>query len=87
MPIVEALGWIVITFGSNMALGPGHVLEGVNEAFARGVDSGDSCWDRVAGEEGSYGGPENYTLDLICNYRLKKETVTKDVTSWSLTRG
>lgn len=86
MAIVEALGWIAITFGSNMALQPGHALAGVNEAFARGVDSGDSCWDRVAGEEGSYGGPENYTLDLLCNYRLHKETVTKDVTTWKIKR-
>lgn len=86
MPIVEALGWIAITFGSNMALKPGHMLEDFNNHWAIEVDRGESCWTRVSGIEGAYGSPEDFTLDLLCNYRLHKETVTKDVSTWTIKR-
>jgi hypothetical protein len=29
-----------------------------------------SCWYRIDGEVGSYGSPHNYSLDLLCRYRV-----------------
>jgi len=86
MPIIEALGWVAVTFGSNMALQPGHMLENYNNHFAMEVDRGNSCWDRVSGIEGAYGGPHEFTMDLLCNWRLKRTPVEGTVYEWSLER-
>ena len=51
-------------------------LENFNTKFAMRVDAGKSCFDRVSGTPGTYGNPHNYSLDPLCNYRLKY--VTRD---------
>ena len=86
MPIIEALGWIAVTFGSNMALQPGHMLENYNNHFAMEVDRGDSCFTRVSGFEGVYGGPHEFDLDPLCNYRIKRVAREGVVYDWVLER-
>ncbi len=83
---ITFLGWLAMAYAGTLAI-PAAQLDNFNTKFAAGVDSGDSCWDRVGGEPGTYGSFENYSLDLLCNWRLKKEVVTKDVTKYTLTRG
>ncbi len=61
-------------------------LNNFNNKFAQGVDAGNSCWNRVGGAVGEYGQPSDYSLDLICNWRLKSSTTTQEVTSWELVR-
>jgi hypothetical protein len=62
-----------------------QALDTLNTEFAKRVDAVQSCWYRIDGEPGSYGNPHNYSLDLLCNYRLSK--VTKDgCSTWSITR-
>ena len=80
------LGWLYAATLSSMAI-PGDRLDALNDAFARGVDSHKSCWDRVSGTVGEYGNPHDYSLDLLCNYRLRKVTKEGPYTSWILTRG
>ncbi len=71
MIISEFLGYIVAAY---IAAGmiPFEALDHVNTEFAKRVDASpsQSCSYRVAGEPGSYGGPHNYSLDLLCRYRL-----------------
>ena len=55
---------------------PAAQLDNFNTKFAVGVDAGDSCFDRISGTPGTYGSPEDYSLDLLCNYRLVKEQGT-----------
>ena len=71
MTIAEALGFIAITFGSGTALQIGNGVNEYNANFAASVDADKSCWERIAGEEGSYGGPENYSLNIFCQYKLR----------------
>ena len=42
-------------------------LNTFNNQFAADVDAGKSCYDRVAGEVGSYGSPQDFSLDALCN--------------------
>ena len=49
-----------------------------NDQFVADVDAGNSCFNRVAGEVGSYGSPHNFSMDYTCNYRLFKEPVPMD---------
>jgi len=86
MPILEVIGWAALTFTPLQFVGVGPMINEVNDKFAQGVDSGESCWDRVGGAVEEYGKPSNYSLDLICNWRLKSSTTTKEVTSWELVR-
>ena len=65
---------------------PGQVLDQVNTEFAKRVDSARSCFYRVAGEPGSYGNPHNYSLDLLCNYRLVK-VIREGEDTWEIIRG
>ena len=60
------------------AVAANQPLSTFNDQFAMSVDSGDSCWDRVAGEVGSYGKPSDFSMDYMCNYRLMKEPVPMD---------
>ena len=69
------LGWLTAAYMGVLAL-PSEHLTNMNTQFAIGVDAGDSCFDRVGGTPGTYGSPEHYSLDLLCNYRLVKEQGT-----------
>lgn len=53
-------------------------LNNFNDQFAMDVDAGNSCFNRVAGEVGSYGSPQDFSMDFMCNYRLFKEPVPMD---------
>ena len=86
MPIIEGIGWIATAMMGFHTLPVADALNKYNDHFAMEVDRGNSCWDRVSGFEGVYGGPHEFELDLVCNYKLKKVTETKDVTSWKLVR-
>lgn len=86
MPIIEGIGWIATAMMGFHTLPVADALNEYNNHFAMEVDRGDSCWNRVSGFEGTYGGPHEFELDLVCNYKLKKVTETKDVTSWRLVR-
>ena len=86
MPVIEGIGWIATAMMGFHTLPVADALNEYNNHFAMEVDRGDSCWNRVSGFEGVYGGPHEFELDLVCNYKLKKVTETKDVTSWKLVR-
>jgi len=72
---ITFLGWLAAAYMGTYAI-PAAQLDNFNTKFAVGVDAGDSCFDRVSGTPGSYGSPEDYSLDLLCNYRLVKEQGT-----------
>ena len=82
---ITFLGWLAAAYMGTLAL-PAAQLDNFNTKFAVGVDAGDSCFDRVSGATGTYGKAENYSLDLLCNYRLTHEVVNKDVKVWRLSR-
>lgn len=88
MPIMEAIGWFVITFAPLSMSGVGPAIDRANEGFTMQVDTGNSCWDRVGGEVGTYGKPSDYSLDLMCNWRIKKYEKVEEVktTGWELVR-
>ena len=75
------LGWLAAAYMGSLAL-PAAQLTKFNHDFAKSVDAGDSCWDRISGTPGTYGQPSDYSLDLVCNYRLKEV----EGTTWSITR-
>ena len=68
------------------AVAANQPLNTFNDQFAMSVDSGDSCWDRVAGEVGSYGKPSDFSMDALCNYRLKSKDVPSTSRKWYLER-
>jgi len=78
---ITFLGWLAAAYMGTYAI-PAAQLDNFNTKFAVGVDAGDSCFDRVSGTPGTYGSPENYSLDLTCNYKLVKSQGTV----WKLTR-
>jgi hypothetical protein len=82
---ITFLGWLAIAYTGSFAL-PGSQLDHYNTKFAYKVDNRDSCFTRIGGEEGSYGHSSDFSLDLMCNYKLKHETVNKDVKVWKLIR-
>ena len=86
MPIIEGLGWIAATFLPFHMLPIQEPINDYNTNFAAAVDSGDSCWDRVDGTVNHYGSPSDYSLDLLCNYRLEHYTEEGTVKKWRLTR-
>lgn len=85
MSALTFMGWLALSYAGTLAI-PAAQLTKFNNDFAASVDSGDSCWDRVGGTPGIYGSPENYSLDIVCNYKLTHETVTQDVKVWRLSR-
>ena len=82
---IEFIGWLAAAWMGQAAL-PAATLDKINNDFAHRVDHNDSCWDRVGGVRGSYGKPGDYSLDLLCNWRLKKVATTGEITEWQLVR-
>ena len=89
MEILTGIGWLAsITFPLFTPVG-GMIEEKTtqfNVEFAKSVDSGDSCFNRVGGTVGTYGSPSDYSLDLTCNYRLKQVTKEGTYKEWILER-
>jgi len=85
MEIITGLGWLAAAYMGTLAL-PGATLNSFNDEFAYKVDHNQSCFTRIGGVHGSYGQPSDYSLDLLCNYRLTSEMVTKDTKVWKLHR-
>ena len=76
MPVLEFIGALSgLWMGGAIAQ---HPLNTFNEMFAHRVDSGRSCFTRIAGEPGSYGGPTNYDLDPACNWRVVSVVETSE---------
>ena len=84
--LLEAVGWWAIAWGSHTALPVADMVDRFNDRFAARVDNGRTCWDRVSGESGVYGGPHEFSLDLACNYRLKKVAKEGIVHEWVIER-
>ena len=78
------MGYVLAFLISSVAAN--QPLNTFNDQFAMSVDSGDSCWDRVAGEVGSYGKPSDFSMDALCNYRLKSKDVPSTSRKWYLER-
>ena len=68
------------------ALAANQPLNTFNNQFAMDVDAGNSCFDRVAGEVGSYGKPSDFSMDYMCNYRIHMEEVPSTSTKWKIKR-
>ena len=89
MELIAGIGWIAATTFPLFTPVGTTVTEKTNEfntEFARSVDAGDSCFNRVGGEVGTYGKPSDYSLDLICNYRLRQVTKEGTYKEWHLER-
>ena len=86
MTIIEAIGWFAAAYASHTALPVADAINQYNHEFAIAVDRGDYCWDRVGGQIGVYGKPENYTLDATCNWKLEHYTEEGTVSRWRLIR-
>jgi len=84
--LIEAIGYMAIAWGSHSALPLADAVDRYNNRFAHRVDAGRSCFDRIGGEVGSYGSPEDFDLDPLCNYRLETYEVEDTVTKWRLIR-
>ena len=68
------------------AVAANQPLNTFNDQFAMDVDAGKSCFDRVGGIEGSYGKPSDFSMDALCNYRLKSKDVPSTSRKWYLER-
>ena len=89
MEIMTGIGWIASVMLPALSPVGTMITDKTNEfnkAFAHSVDSGDSCFNRIGGEVGTYGKPSDYSLDLICNYRLKQVTKEGTYKEWVLER-
>jgi hypothetical protein len=86
MPAIEFLGWLAAAYMGHTALPIADALNDYNTKFAMSVDAGDSCFDRIGGEIGSYGVPGDFELDALCNYRIQTYEVEDTVTKWRLIR-
>ena len=86
MPGIEFLGWLASAYIGSLAL-PAAELDKYNDAFAYSVDHNQSCWTRVGGTHGTYGSPEDYTLDPVCNYRLRQVSKEGTYEVWQWSRG
>ena len=85
MEIITGLGWLAAAYMGTLAV-PGATLTEFNNRFAYKVDHNDSCFTRIGGVHGAYGKPGDYSLDLACNYRLKRSVTTGEVVRWELVR-
>ena len=85
MLALEFIG-LVATAALSLTTPAIDALEDFNTKFAIRVDLGKSCFDRVSGTPGSYGNPHNYSLDPLCNYRLKYVTRHGEYKVLTLTR-
>ena len=86
MPVMEFLGWIASVAMGAQTLPVADALNDYNNHFAMEVDRGSSCFNRVSGFEGVYGGPHEFDMDLLCNWRLKKVAREGTVYDWILER-
>ena len=86
MPVIEFLGWLSAAWMGTVTLPLADAINEYNNHFAMEVDRGSSCFDRVSGIEGYYGGPHECSMDLVCNYRLKKVAREATVYDWVLER-
>ena len=86
MPAIEFLGWLSAAWMGTTALPGGNAINDYNNHFAMEVDRGSSCFTRVSGFEGVYGGPEEFELDGLCNYRIHRTPVEGTVYQWSIER-
>ena len=86
MPAIEFLGWLAAAYMGHTALPVADAINDYNNHFAMEVDRGDSCFNRVSGIEGHYGGPEEFDLDPMCNYRIQTYEVEGTITQWQLIR-
>ena len=73
MPILEAIGIFVLTYAPITAIDINGYLNKANQSFSEQVDSRNSCWERVAGEVGTYGTWSNYSLDPKCEVKRRAE--------------
>ena len=73
MGILEAVGVFVFTYAPITALDVDGYLNRANQSFSEQVDSKNSCWERVAGEVGTYGTWSNYNLDPLCEAKRRAE--------------
>jgi hypothetical protein len=74
--LAELFGAITIAY-IGAIYHPFTTVDQVNSEFAARVDAVESCWYRVSGEPGAYGSPEDYSLDLLCRYRVVDGVVTR----------
>ena len=86
MPIMEFLGWFASVAMGVHTLPVADAINQYNDHFAMEVDRGESCFTRVSGFEGVYGGPHEFALDPLCNYRLESYEVEDTVKKWRLIR-
>ena len=86
MPIMEFLGWLATATVGAQTLPLADAVNDYNNHFAMEVDRGDSCFTRVSGFEGVYGGPHEFDLDPLCNYRIKRVAREGVVYDWVLER-
>ena len=73
MGILEAVGVFVLTYAPITALDIDGYVNRANQSFSEQVDSKNSCWERVAGEVGTYGTWSNYNLDPLCEAKRRAE--------------
>ena len=86
MPIIEGIGWVATAVLGLHGTPVADALNDYNNHFAMEVDRGNSCFNRVSGFEGVYGGPQEFDMDLLCNWRLKKVAREGTVYDWILER-
>ena len=86
MPVIEFLGWLSAAWMGGTTLPVADAVNEYNDHFAMEVDRGSSCFNRVSGIEGQYGGPHEFDMDLLCNWRLKKVAREGVVYDWILER-
>ena len=86
---MTGLGWIASVMLPALSPVGTMITQKTNEfntEFARSVDAGNSCFDRIGGEVGSYGKPSDFSMDLLCNWRLKQVTKEGTDKEWVLER-
>jgi len=86
MPIIEGIAWIAMSWAAHTAIPVSAAVDRFNAEFVAAVDAGDSCFDRIGGDVGSYGSPGDFDLDPLCNYRIQTYEVEDTVTKWRLIR-
>ena len=89
MELISGIGWLAaVAFPLVTPVGT-MITDKTNEfntKFAQHVDAGNSCFDRVGGEVGSYGKPSDFSMDLLCNWRLKQVSKEGTYKEWVLER-
>ncbi len=73
MPILEGIGMFILLYAPITALDINGALNKANQSFSEQVDASNSCWERVAGEVGTYGTWSNYNLNPLCEVKRRAE--------------